>query len=123
MGLERTVAVLNGYDTVYQIDVFKKAKEILDAKEKEGEKQRIILDHMRTAVFLLGDIWSHPVQCRPRLCLKKTYQTGGKVCRLIELDSEVLLEICQAFIDEYGEVYEDISQNRERYYQSLEWRF
>ena len=61
MGLERTVAVLNGYDTVYQIDVFKKAKEILDAKEKEGEKQkRIILDHMRTAVFLLGDIKESP---------------------------------------------------------------
>ncbi|MFA6765512.1 MAG: alanine--tRNA ligase [Clostridia bacterium] len=116
MGLERTVAVLNGYDTVYQIDVFKKAKEILDAKEKEGEKQkRIILDHMRTAVFLLGDIKGvTPSNVDQGYVLRRLIRRAVRFARLIELDSEVLLEICQAFIDEYGEVYEDISQNREK---------
>lgn len=63
MGLERTVCVLNGFDSVYETDVFAPAiAEIkrLSGKESDGSPEvlravRIIADHVRTAVFLLGD--------------------------------------------------------------------
>jgi alanyl-tRNA synthetase len=60
MGLERTVAVLNGYKSVYETELF---KPLLDMIEKKSGKKykgnervfRIIADHMKAAIIILGD--------------------------------------------------------------------
>jgi alanyl-tRNA synthetase len=60
-GLERITAASIGDSDVFHIDVFKKMMEGLAADQafmetEEGvRKTRIILDHMRAAVFLIGD--------------------------------------------------------------------
>ena len=58
MGLERTVAVLKGYDNVYEIDIIKpivdKIKELAEKKDEEFSI-RIIADHVRAATLILGD--------------------------------------------------------------------
>ena len=58
MGVERTVAVLNGKNNVYETELFSplidKIKET--SEDKEDEKSiRIIADHIKTAVFILAD--------------------------------------------------------------------
>ena len=60
MGLERTLAVLNGYDDNYLTELFQpiiKKLEQLSGKKYEDDKRsfRIIADHIRSAVFILGD--------------------------------------------------------------------
>ena len=61
MGLERTLAMLNGYKSVYETDVLRPVVEFVTAscsKTPEGETLkaiRIIADHIRTATFMLGD--------------------------------------------------------------------
>ena len=62
MGLERTTAVLNNYDNVYEMDLLKPIYEKVIAivgknitKEEEVKSARIITDHLRTATFILGD--------------------------------------------------------------------
>ncbi len=60
-GLERITAASNGDSDVFHIDVFKKMAEIFTIdpafmETKDGIRTiRIILDHMRASVFLIGD--------------------------------------------------------------------
>ncbi|PIN74892.1 alanine--tRNA ligase [Candidatus Woesearchaeota archaeon CG10_big_fil_rev_8_21_14_0_10_36_11] len=59
-GVERTIAVLNGLDDNYLTDLFlpiiKEIEKITKKKYEEYTKQmRIIADHMRASVFILGD--------------------------------------------------------------------
>ncbi|MEA2753972.1 MAG: alanyl-tRNA synthetase [Aliidongia sp.] len=66
MGLERTLAVLNGVETVYETSAFRPILEALIAKSKFTEAEiratpdllkalRITADHLRTSVFVIGD--------------------------------------------------------------------
>ena len=60
-GLERITQASNGDPDIFHIDVFKKMAEVftLDPALMETEegvrKLRIVLDHMRAAIFLIGD--------------------------------------------------------------------
>jgi len=63
MGLERTVCILQGKESVYETDVF--APVIAEIEKLTGKKygcdeettraMRIVADHTRTAVFMIGD--------------------------------------------------------------------
>lgn len=55
MGLERTIAVLNGFDNVFETELFQPIiKEIKSLASKEDEKAlRIIADHIKAACFIL----------------------------------------------------------------------
>jgi alanyl-tRNA synthetase len=62
MGVEHTVAVLQGKGSVYEIETFSpivgRIKEIVKIKtldEKQERSIRIITDHVRAAVFILGE--------------------------------------------------------------------
>ncbi|HUC01962.1 MAG TPA: alanine--tRNA ligase [Candidatus Paceibacterota bacterium] len=57
-GLERITAATNGDPDVFHIDVFRKMVEVDPAfgrTEEDVRKVRVILDHMRASVFLIGD--------------------------------------------------------------------
>ncbi|MCL5006588.1 MAG: alanine--tRNA ligase [Patescibacteria group bacterium] len=59
-GLERLVAAVNDDPDIFNIDVFESAKKELEAgtrKTYEGNERafRVVLDHVRAAVFLIGD--------------------------------------------------------------------
>jgi len=57
MGVERTVAVLSGVESVYNIDTFETLMEKIRQLAKNPEKKvmRIIADHIRAIVFMLAD--------------------------------------------------------------------
>ena len=62
MGVERTVAVLNGFGNVYECDTLKpileKVKSLSSLKSfshSHEKSARIITDHIRAAVMVLGD--------------------------------------------------------------------
>ncbi len=60
MGLERTLAVLNGKENVYETDLFldliKKVEELSGKKYKDDIKSfRIITDHLKATTFMIGD--------------------------------------------------------------------
>ncbi len=62
MGLERTIAVLNGFDSVYETDLFepiiRRIKGLMSGQvvgESEARAIRIIADHIRTACFCIAD--------------------------------------------------------------------
>ena len=63
LGLERTAALLQGVDNIYEIDttmqILSKASELTGASYGEGKKSdvalRVIADHARTSMMLIGD--------------------------------------------------------------------
>ena len=57
MGVERTVAVLNGKKSVFDVEPIKSIVEKVRklAKSKDEKSERIIADHLRAATFILGD--------------------------------------------------------------------
>ncbi|MFA5406249.1 MAG: alanine--tRNA ligase [Candidatus Nanoarchaeia archaeon] len=52
MGVERTVAMLQGKKSIYETELFTPLLKIVGADNKSG---RIIVDHVRAATFILGD--------------------------------------------------------------------
>ena len=61
MGVERTIAMLQGKRNVYEIETFvpiidkiKELAKIDDPNEKQELSIRIITDHVRAAAFILG---------------------------------------------------------------------
>jgi len=54
MGFERTLAILNGFENVYQTDVFEPILALFPGHVDE-RKKRIIADHAKASVFLISD--------------------------------------------------------------------
>lgn len=59
MGLERTLAVLNGHRSVYETDLFTPIISSITEATKNGEiptqKIRLIADHLKSATFIIAD--------------------------------------------------------------------
>lgn len=62
MGLERTVMVLNGLSSIYEIDSFRELIDLIHgaAHHDDLRHTRILADHIKAATFILGD--EHPVE-------------------------------------------------------------
>ncbi|MFW5780312.1 MAG: alanine--tRNA ligase, partial [Bacillota bacterium] len=117
MGLERTVAVLNGYDSVYQTDVFSDAMKLIDKNSEKGylREKRIIADHIRTAMFMMGDEKGiTPSNVDQGYVLRRLIRRAVRFARHIGLKSDCLIEIIKVFVDTYKEVYSDIAKNKEK---------
>jgi alanyl-tRNA synthetase len=56
-GLERLAAMLNGKESVFETDIFEKISEKIKefAPEADERTKRILMDHLRSSVFLIAD--------------------------------------------------------------------
>lgn len=125
MGLERTVAMLNGFKTVYETDVFKPIIDLL--KEKSGKNDefirpmRIIADHIRTATFMLGDEKGvTPSNVDQGYILRRLIRRAVRFIRVLELDNSVLSDIARLYIEIYGEHYPELIKNSDKIISELE---
>ena len=124
MGLERTVAMLNGYESVYDIDVFKPIIEFVKANSETGAENiratRIIADHMRTATFMIGDEKGiTPSNVDQGYILRRLIRRAVRFARTIGLDTSRLAEISRLYIDEYAPYYEELKVNEEKIIKEL----
>ena len=120
MGLERTVCVLNGLDSVYQTDVFAPAVEEIErlSGKKCGEDSqtaraiRIIADHVRTAVFLLGDeIGIVPSNVDQGYVLRRLIRRAVRFANGLGMQKGDILKIAEVYVKIYGDVYPEIKRN------------
>ncbi len=119
MGLERTVAMLNGFDTVYEIDVFKPIVDLLKQKSGKGEESiramRIIADHIRTATFMLGDEKGiTPSNVDQGYILRRLIRRAVRFARVLEVDNGILEEISKIYIKTYSPYYTELGANAEK---------
>lgn len=122
MGIERTVAVLNGMKTVYEIDTFvplvKKVKNLARIKDNpsiEQEKSiRIIVDHLKAATFILGeDKQLRPSNLGQGYVLRRLIRGTIRQGNLLNIKQGFLPELAKIVISMYSEIYPELEQNKD----------
>ena len=121
MGLERTLAMLNGYKSVYETDVLRPVVEYItetSCRSAEGDDLkaiRIIADHIRTATFMLGDEKGIvPSNVDRGYILRRLIRRAVRYARLIDLAPSALTECAAKYVDIYAEAYPELRTNREK---------
>ena len=121
MGLERIVAVLEGVDDNYKssiwLDVVDKLEKITGLSYEGNEKSmRIIVDHIRTSVFIAAD----PAGIKPsntdqgyilRRLIRRYIRQARKLG--IDINSDFDLEIALLIISKYEKYYSELSENKD----------
>lgn len=108
MGLERTLMVINGYESVYEIDGLKRALNLVKSKSKIQDERasRIIVDHIRATTFVLGDeIGVTPSNIGAGYILRRLIRRSLNFARKLQLDENVLLQLVDMFVDEHKDYY------------------
>lgn len=122
MGLERTVAILNGAKSVYDTGCLKNVIDFIgqnaklgyDNDEKAKRYYRIITDHLRSSVFILGDARGvTPSNVGQGYILRRFIRRAINCARYIGLDCGKFAEIVDIYVDKYGKYYEDIAARRD----------
>lgn len=114
-GLDRLLLFLNGYDDGYKTDLFAGVIKYLenasgksyDGDEKARKAMRIIADHTRTAVMLIGDVNGIvPSNTGAGYILRRLLRRAIRYCRNLDIDAQVMQGVAGIFIEEvYGEAY------------------
>lgn len=118
MGLERTVAILNGFADVYQIDtvksIYKKIEQL--ALEKSNEKNlRIITDHIRAAVMIMGDDRGVvPSNLEQGYVVRRLIRTSIRRAREIGIDKPFTKDLAETVIDILKDPYDELERNKQK---------
>ena len=122
-GLERILAFLNGTRDVYQTDLFSPVIAYIEeasgvkynADEKLTRSMRILADHLRTGVMLIGDEAKLlPSNTGAGYILRRLIRRAVRHGRTLNMTTEQLLHIAAMYIDEiYAESYPLMKKNRE----------
>lgn len=122
-GLERILAFLNGTRDVYQIDLF--APVIAYIEKASGTKyeqdenltrsMRILADHIRTSVMLIGDeARLLPSNVGAGYVLRRLIRRAVRHGRVLGLTAEHIIKTAEIFIDDiYAESYPRLKENKE----------
>ena len=122
-GLERILAFLNGTRDVYRIDLFAPVIAYIEqasgTKYEEDEKltrsMRILADHIRTSVMLIGDEAKLlPSNAGAGYVLRRLIRRAVRHGRVLGLSTQNLLHIAEMYIDTiYAESYPLLKKNKE----------
>ena len=120
MGLERTICVLNGKKSVYEIDAFagilrrigELSGKTYGGDEHETRAFRIIADHMRTATFILGDDRGvSPSNTDQGYILRRLIRRAVRYGMQLNMAEGFTVEIAKVIIDQYQEAYPELKRN------------
>ena len=122
-GLERILAFLNGTKDVYKTDLFTEAIAFIekcagttyDADEKLTKSMRILADHMRTSVMLMGDAAKLlPSNVGAGYVLRRLIRRAVRHGRTLGMTKENLLDVAKIYIDKvYDDSYPLLTKNRD----------
>lgn len=124
MGLDRTIAILQGKGSVYETDVFAPiiAKiEELSGKKYEGADEdtrkafRIVADHVRCATFMIGDERGiTPSNVDQGYVLRRLLRRAIRFSGKLGIAEGSLPAIAKVVIDKYAHAYEELRFNENK---------
>lgn len=123
MGLERTNCILQGKTSVYLTEVFQpiiaKIEELSSYKygtDSEKDKSvRIIADHSRASVFILGDQKGvSPSNVGAGYVLRRLIRRAVRHGMKLGIEKEFLAEIAAVVIENFKDAYPELEQNKEK---------
>lgn len=114
MGLERTLAVINGKKTVYHTDLFENTiehiKRIVGENNFNERGARIIADHLRTAVHMISD-GVKPSNTDRGYVLRRLIRRAIREAHKMGHEDACLAQVARDFIHIYQDMYESVRNN------------
>lgn len=114
-GLDRLLVFLNGLTDGYKTDLFSGAIEYLEkvsGKDYDGDEEarkamRIVSDHVRTSVMLIGDANGIlPSNTGAGYILRRLLRRAIRYCKSLDIPSEEMTGVAKVFIEKvYDEAY------------------
>ena len=107
-GLDRLLLFLNGLDDGYKTDLFidtinyleKVSGKNYDSDENARKAMRIIADHMRTSVMLIGDVNGiKPSNTGAGYILRRLLRRAIRYCKNIGIETDELSAVAKIFIE------------------------
>ena len=123
MGLERTNCILQGKTSVYLTEVFQpiiaKIGELSSysygSDEEKDKSVRIIADHIRAAVFILGDQRGvTPSNLGAGYVLRRIIRRAIRHGRKLGIENSFLAQIAETVIENFKNAYPELEQNHEK---------
>lgn len=129
MGIERTVAMMNGKKTVYETESFtpiiEKIEELSGKKYGESEDItkaiRVVADHVRTATFIIGDEKGiSPSNVGAGYVLRRLIRRAVRFGKTLGISNIFLSKVAAVVVDLMGEFYPELIENKQRIFDELE---
>jgi len=127
MGVERTLAVLNGYSDNYLADIWQPI--IKQIENNSGKKYsenlipiRIIADHIRSAVFIMSD-GVEPSNKESGYVLRRLIRRAIRQGKLLGIENNFVVEIAKSVFENqanFAGIYPELDQNKDKILQKLE---
>ena len=122
MGLERTICVLTGKNSVYETDLFENILAKISslcgrdylADAETTRAFRIIADHLRTSTFILGDDRAvTPSNVDQGYILRRLIRRAVRFGMQLGLEEGFTAEIADVIVSQYQEVYPELLRHRD----------
>ncbi len=123
MGLDRTIATLQGVESVFDTDAFTKIIAAIGELSGKGYKDnettikafRIIADHIRCAVFILGDQRGvTPSNLGQGYILRRLIRRAIRYAMQLGIPDNSLGRVAEAVLAQYGGIYSELADNKEK---------
>lgn len=128
MGIERTVAILQGKKSVYETEVFQPIIRAIEAlcSRKYGENEdddvsiRIIADHIRTSVFILGDQKGvAPSNVGQGYILRRLIRRAVRHGKKLGIEGNFLSGLANVVLELYGKPYPELVEHSSFVFEEL----
>lgn len=118
MGLERTLAVLQGKESVYETELFlpiiKKIENVTGASYYAHTREmRIIADHVRTSIMLIAD-GVLPTNKDQGYVLRRLIRRAARFLVVLNAHSGTSKDVANACIETLAEAYPDLESKRNK---------
>ncbi len=121
MGVERTIAMLQGKSSVYETELFAPMIEcisaasgkIMDSEASTSRAFRVVADHMRSSVFILGDEQGiSPGNLGQGYVLRRLIRRSVRFAKQLGLQPGFSKVLAESVIEGYGHVYPELEARR-----------
>ena len=121
MGVERTVAMMNGCDSIYGIPLFAPVFDFLrkasgldpDSDPEARRSMRIIADHARSSTHILGDdMGVPPSNLDQGYVLRRLLRLAVRHARKLGIEGPILPDLARLVIEGESHVHPELSRNR-----------
>src|SRR3954454_17309620 len=125
MGLERTLAILNGVESVYETSQFRPileriielsglSEQAIRADAKKLRAIRILADHIRASTFIIGDeMGVKPSNQGQGYVLRRLIRRAIRFCETVGLSADDWVDLARIVIDQNGGQYPELQANGE----------
>ena len=125
MGLERTLAILNGVESVYETSQFRPileriielsglSEQAIRADAKKLKAIRVLADHIRASTFIIGDeMGVKPSNQGQGYVLRRLIRRAIRYCDTLGVRPDDWVDLSKIVIEQNGGQYPELISNRE----------